>query len=341
MNFYNIITCASFGASGSGVVTDYLREYSGIKNMGDYEFRFLQDYDGVSTLEDALIHSPHRLNSDIAIQNFKRYVDRQCGTFLNRRYERFFNGQWKKISEVFLKKIIDAEWPGYWEQYQIMGPSKFHAFIKYQLYPRILRLLAGNRKYIAHYLPQKEMYFSAPSEDYFLNSVKEYVRELCNVIDPRHEYRYLFMDQLMPPANISKYERYFDSIKTIVVDRDPRDYYIENVLRSGEGWVPKSVENFVLLFRKHREQAKAFTDSSNVLRLKFEDTIFKYDEFENSVRDFLELDKREHISPKEHFDPAKSVQNTRLWTKRKVNIAIIDQIEKLLPEFLYDFGANQ
>ena len=56
---------------------------------------------------------------------------------------------------------------------------------------------------------------------------------------------------------------------------------------------------------------------------------------------FLELDKSEHISPKRYFDPAKSVLNTRLWTKREVNIAIIDQIEKLLPEFLYDFGANQ
>ena len=91
-NKYNIVTCASFGASGSGVITDYLNEYSCIKNLGDYELRFLQDYDGVSTLEDALIHSPHRLNSDIAIQNYQRYVDRQCGTFLNRRYEKFFGG---------------------------------------------------------------------------------------------------------------------------------------------------------------------------------------------------------------------------------------------------------
>ncbi|MDE7089677.1 MAG: hypothetical protein K2O54_06115, partial [Prevotella sp.] len=51
---YNIITCASFG---SGVVTDYFCEYYSIKNLGDYEFWFLQDYDGVSTLEDALVHS--------------------------------------------------------------------------------------------------------------------------------------------------------------------------------------------------------------------------------------------------------------------------------------------
>lgn len=336
---YSILTCASFGSSGSGVVTDYLNEYSGIKNLGDYEFRFLQDYDGISTLEDALVNSPHRLNSDIAIQNYIRYIDRQCGTFLNRRYEKFFKGKWKKISHDFLNKIIDIKWPGYWEQYQIMEPNKFQAFLKYQLYPRILRLLAGNKKYIAHYLPKRDMFFAAPSEEYFIKCVREYVDDLCKVIDPNHEYRYIYMDQITPPANISKYERYFDSVKTIVVDRDPRDYYLENVLKYGEGWVPKSVEKFALLYRKHREQASKYSDSSNVLRIKFEDAIFNYNEFENSIINFLDLDKDSHINPKKFFIPEKSIANTRLWQKRDVNIDLIHKIENLLPEYLYDFNS--
>ncbi len=337
---YKIVSCAGFGSSGSGVVTDYLREFDSIKNFGDYEFRFLQDYGGVSMLEDTLVHNYHRLNSDIAIQNFIRYIEYQSGDFLNRRYEKFFGGKFKEISYRFLEKLIDVKWNGYWEEYQILEPQWITIF-KYKLYPRLLKLLHGNRHYIARYVPRKPMYFSFPEGDYFCRCVKDYINELCEVIDPQRKYKYIFFDQLMPPANISKYERYFDSIKTIVVDRDPRDYYIENVLRWGEGWVPKSVKDFALLFRKHREQAKAFTNSSNVLRLTFEDAVFKYDEFENTVMNFLELDKSEHISPKRYFDPAKSVLNTRLWTKREVNIAIIDQIEKLLPEFLYDFGANQ
>lgn len=334
---HSIITCASFGASGSGVVSDYLREYSGIKNLGDYEFRFLQDYDGVATLEDALIHSPHRLNSDIAIQNFKRYVDRQCGTFLNRRYEKFFNGQWKRISYNFINKIIDAKWQGYWEQYQLMEPSKFNAFLKYQFYPRFLRLFSKDKNYIAHYIPKRDMYFSSPSEDWFVKCVKEYIQELCDVINPNHEYNYLFFDQIMPPANITRYERFFDSIKTIVVDRDPRDYYLENVLRWGEGWVPRSITDFAVVFRKQREQAARYKDSSNVLRIKFEDTIFDYDRFENRIMDFLHLNPEDHICPKKYFNPEKSRINTQLWTKRKVNSGIVSRIEELLPEYLYDF----
>lgn len=337
-NKYSIITCASYGSSGSGIVTDYLKEFNGIYNPGDFEFRFIQDYDGISTLEDALVHSPHRLNSDIAIRNYQRYVDRQCGTFLNRRYEKYFNGQWKRISSEFLKKLIDVEWPGYWEQYQIMSPTKFHAFVKYQLYPRLMRLIFANKKPLPHYLPKCPMYFSSPTEEYFIECVKDYINELCNIVDPEHRFNYLYFDQMMPPANIGKYERYFDSIKTIVVDRDPRDYYID-ILRWGESWIPKNPDEYARLFKKMREQAQSFEDSNNVLRLRLEDTIFKYDEFDMKMQNFLNLSENEHIDKFKFFNPEISAKNTHLWTKRPIDMAIIHRIEELLPEYLYDFES--
>ena len=58
---YKIITCASYGASGSGIVTNYFEEFDNIFNAGDMEFRFLQDFGGITTLEDCLVHSHHRL----------------------------------------------------------------------------------------------------------------------------------------------------------------------------------------------------------------------------------------------------------------------------------------
>lgn len=336
---YNIVTCASFGSSGSSVITDYLSEYSDVKNLGTYEFRFIQDYYGLGTLEDALVHSPHRLNSDIAIQNFLRYVDRQCGNFINRRYQKYFDNKWREISCQFIERLIDVEWNGYWEEYQIIEP-KYYAILKYQILPRVKRFLSLNKKYIAHYVPRKKMFFSFPSEEFFLKCAKEYTHKLCLTIDPKHQYRYLVLDQIMPPANIGKYERYFYSIKTIVVDRDPRDYYIENVLRWGEGWVPKDVNKFAVLYRKQREQTDVFKDSTNVLRIQFEDSIFHYDDFEKSVSDFLELDSEKHIRPFGLFNPSKSVKNTRLWNKRNIDSALIHRIEELLPEYLYDFDAN-
>lgn len=335
---YKIISCASYGSSGSSVVTDYLSEYSSVKDLGTYEFRFIQDYMGISTLEDALVGSPHRMNSDIAIQNYLRYVDRQCGNSIRPRYQGFFNNRWKEISLKYIQRLTDVKWSGYWEEYQITEP-KYQAILKYQILPRLRKLFSLKKKYIAHYIPTKPMYFSFPSEEKFLNETRRYINELCKTLDPRHEYEYLMFDQLMPPANISKYERYFDSIKTIVVDRDPRDYYLENVLRWGERWVPKDVEKFAILYRMQREQAKQFPDSDNVLRIRFEDTIFKYHEFEQQINEFLNLDAKEHVSPLSKFDPSKSINNTRLWKKRNVDPNIIEEIENLLPEFLYDFES--
>lgn len=336
-NKYNIISCASYGSSGSSVVTDYLSEYRSVKDLGTYEFRFVQDYMGISTLEDALVTSPHRMNSDIAIHNYLKYVDRQCGNIIRPRYQFFFKNKWKYISQAYVNRLVDIEWPGYWEEYQIIEP-KFQVMLKYQLLPRLKKFFSFNKKYIAHYIPTKPMYFSFPSEEKFLKNTKQYINELCEVLDPKHEYDYLMFDQLMPPANIGKYERYFDSIKTIVVDRDPRDYYLENVLRWGERWVPKDIEKFAILYRKQREQANAFHDSENVLRVQFEDTILKYHEFEKKIKFFLNLQDEDHIAPKTKFNPNISIKNTKLWETRNIDKDIIQKIEELLPEFLYDFN---
>lgn len=96
MKDYKIVSCASFGSSGSGVVTDYLSEFENINNFGDFEFRFLQDFGGVTSLEDTLVNSYHRLNSDIAIQNFINYVEWQAGDILIRDMNNFSMGNLKK-----------------------------------------------------------------------------------------------------------------------------------------------------------------------------------------------------------------------------------------------------
>ena len=84
----------------------------------------------------------NRLNSDIAIQNFVRYIEYQSGDFLSKRYEKFFDGKFREISYRFLDKITDVKWDGYWEEYQILEP-KWIAILKYKVYPRLLRLLQG------------------------------------------------------------------------------------------------------------------------------------------------------------------------------------------------------
>ncbi len=336
MSEHKIITCASYGNTGSGVITDYLLEFDNILNSGDFEFRFLQDYDGVSTLEHALVHNKHRMNSDMAIKNFIRYIKFQSGDFTSKRYEKFFHNRFKEISFDYLNKLVDLKWDGYWEQYQIVTP-KIITILKYRIFPRLIRLF-DNRKYsLGKYVPTSSMYLSMPTEIEFLKYTNQYIIDLCNGLDIENKFENIYFDQLVPPLNIQTYLRYYPNMKVVVVDRDPRDHYIDNIIKWREGWIPTDVNDYVKYYRKLREGLKTEKDDSRILRICFEDSIYKYDEFLLKVNSFLALNTKNHINPKKFFNPQLSVNNTQLWKKHKVNMSDIHQIERELSEFCYNF----
>ena len=60
-----IITCASYYGSGSSALTDLVAEYENVKDLTNYEFRFLYDIDGVSDLEYHLVENHDRHNAEM------------------------------------------------------------------------------------------------------------------------------------------------------------------------------------------------------------------------------------------------------------------------------------
>lgn len=336
MENYKILTCASYGSSGSGIVTDYLMEFDNIHNPGDFEFRFLQDFGGVSTLEDCLVHSYHRLNSDVAIRLYIKYVNYQAGDFVNKRYNNVFKGEFKRISYEFIDSILDGKWKGHWEEDQVLS-SKLKDILYYKVWTRIKRLADLNRKYIGRYYPKRDMYYADPTYEEFISAVKKYLNNLFKIVDPEHKYEYLYFDQLLPPTNIGRFFNYFDNCHVVVVDRDPRDYYIENVIRWGDSYIPPDLDTFIKVFKRMRRKLKTEQDSQNVLRVRMEDAIYHYDEFSKKIDAFIGLDSSHHTSPKSHFDPAVSINNTKLWEKRKVDMDIVHRLEDELGEYCYNF----
>lgn len=333
---YKIITCASYGASGSGIVTNYLEEFDNIYNPGDMEFRFLQDFGGVTTLEDCLVHSHHRLNSDVAIRLFYKFVKHQAGDIFNKRYNKVFNGEFLKISEDFINSLVIGKWGGHWQEDQILA-SPIVDIIYYKLWPRFKRLLDLNRHYIGRYYPTRDMYFANPTEEEFLIAVKKYLNDLFGVIDPMHKFDYLFFDQILPPDNQKRYFRYFDDIKVIVVDRDPRDYYLENVMKWGEKYLPHDIDTFIKVYRGLRRKLESEGSHPQIMRVRMEDTIYNYDQFSDALNTFIGIDSCHHVTPKTKFNPAVSINNTQLWKRRNVDMGLIHKIEDELPEYCYDF----
>jgi hypothetical protein len=337
MSNYKIVSCASFGSTGSGVVTDYFAEFGCFYNQGDYEFCFLHDYGGVSTLEDCLVHNYHRLNSDIAVHNFIKYINLFSKTIFSKQYEKYFNGQFKDISFRFLNKLIDARWKGSWAGQMMIHPFVHYSVFKYKVLPRIIKLLRGNKYYHGRYTPKNDMYYAGPTSEYFIRCVKEYIADLCHAVDPEHLFKYLYFDQLLPAINTERYFNYFDDLHVIVVDRDPRDLYIDNLVNWKDRWIPYDVDTFIVLYKKIREKAVLEKNNRNILRLRFEDTIYNYEDFKRTVNKFLALDMSDHKEPRSRFNPEVSIKNTQLWRTAKIDSLVVRKIENALGDYCYSY----
>lgn len=334
-NYHKVITCASYGGTGSSVVTDLFKEFDNCYSAGDYEFRFLQDYDGVSTLENALLNNYHRMNSDIAIRRFKKIIDYHSGNAVFKRYEKFFKGNFKRISYEYIDSLIDISWKGYWEHHAI-ETNGFNRFFSYKIYPRIKRIFKSkSEKGFVMQPPKKELYFSYPV-DRFYDATKKYTRQLCSVVDPEHKYDNLVFDQLVPPYNISRYLNYFDDLKVVVIDRDPRDLFVINETRWKESWIPShDVDKFIKWYKLLREPQKhELEDPKRILRLQFEDVVLNYEENLAKILNFLEVDPKHHIEKKTYFNPAVSINNMGLYKNYK-DMEKIKQIERELPEYCF------
>lgn len=331
-----IITCASYHGTGSSIITDLLGELENVRSFGDYEFRFLQDPNGIGDLEEKLLRNNARLNSDRAIYDFKKFIvglakDRDIRFWKKNIYERTFNGKFLEITQEYIDTLIDMKWQGIWHDIYKRKEFKIN---KYLFYLSLILMKLKLRK--KHKLKTTEMYFSYPITD-FIEKTKKYLEKLFEATGATEDI--LAFDQLVPICNQEKYLKYFEDLKIINVDRDPRDLYILNKIYWREMVVPTdTVEEFIkhfLLIRKHQKYEKI--NKSKIKNIKFEDFIYKYDESIEELFIFLKLDKEKHIRKKEYFNPSISINNTQIFKLHPELEEDIKKIEKELKEYCYNF----
>lgn len=342
MSEKKIITCASYGGTGSSVITDFLKEFENVNSLGDYELAIAHEVDGISDLQYNLVDNWHRLKNDESIVRFinlsKRY-SKECN--------KIFNNKFDEITNKYIEGLVDFTWDGYWHQHNLRY-SKLSSFLRYNLYKRIQCniykikskiLYNKSKKHRYEYTPyfkRSKMYFSYPGEKFF-DYTKVYFKELFNEIECTDKCEFIAIDQLVPSSNISRYINYFDNIKVIVVDRDPRDLYLLNKLFWNEGWIPsKDIDTFIKWFKLMREHLKTDNiNSKHVLYVKFEDLIYNYDEKIKGIMKFLDIKEEQHTFKKKYFNPEISINNTRLWEKYKEYDDDIKLIEQSLSDFCY------
>lgn len=330
-----IISCASYYGCGSSAITDLVSEYKGVKSLTEYEFRFIQDTDGLMDLYYHLVKAPNRHNSGHALKRFWKLSKFNSGTWFDKRYERFFHGNYKRITKEYVDSLTQLAYKGFWfmDMYD-KGPVFY--YIK-SIEWKILKKLRLDKK--ISIMPKEFTLCPIINEDKFLELTRQYLKDLLSVVTPS-DAEYLMMDQLTPSSNINECLKFFDDdFRTVVVDRDPRDIYASNMMIWNEGIVPTNPKDFCIWFDFTRSCAKGQKyDIKRVLKLQFEDIVYKYNETVARVERFLELDPKDHERPFQGMNPKRSVVNTQLF-KRYPKQDEIRYIEEHLREYLFDFES--
>lgn len=339
MKDMKIIGVSGFFSSGSSAVIDFLSEFKDVYHC-DAEIRIIKDPYGITELEQALVHHWELLNSSAAIQDFlwlcktydrKRrtplsraglsYSTKICPAFMDFTYE--YIGEltdftyesdfyYQKIKKNYIKYVCDRI------RYGIEVYSKG-------------KIKSANRK-------NAPSYFSHPTEEQFLQATKEYLRKLFeNCILDGENHGYVILDQAISTNDTDAINRYFNDAKLIIVDRDPRDMYVEDleVWRENLDYDVSSAEAGKRYVKRHNALRENLNKvEENILQVRFERLVHFYSEETKRIINFTGLTSENHIMCKERFNPEISMKNIGIWEKyyKKYKDAI-DAIESLLPEY--------
>lgn len=336
----NLVTTTGYGSTGSSVITDLLKEFKSVNSLGDFEFTFLSTVNGMRDLEYGLFELNSRSNVDVYIKNYIKEVD-----YLSKpghsNYERWFNGKFRKFSLEFIQSIVDVEWDGYnlreIRDENLMAKMLYYAERFYQ--KKILRLPVSSATFYTKIMQKKRYYACPSSREAFYEKVRNYTGALAGEISTEPDQSFIAFDQLVPATDITHYLNYFDNLKVIVVDRDPRDLYLLEKHEYKEMFIPyDNVETFVRWYKMIRE-CKPQEKHPNILRLQFEDFIYHYDETVEKIIHFLGLDRKDWKEQRRYFDPDISIRNTnktKVCTSKE-DVKVAEYIEKNLQSYCYMF----
>lgn len=341
-----IITCAGYYGTGSSAVSNLFSEFSNCYCPGEYEFRFIHDPDGIRDLEYNLIENNNRHNTGNAIKRYLKLAKHLNGNAIRKCYSRYLGKDtFMEMTYEFINQITELKYHAWWHFDQIEKGELF--FLLDTVYSRIRKSLFSNYKskdsrYSLLELMNEQTYISTIDKDKFYICVKNYIQKIMEALN-KEKSEFLMIDQLLPPSNLGQYLNYFNDIKVIVTDRDPRDIFILANEEWHEQVIPYSdVQLFCKWYeitRRHRKKEKY--DQDKVYFLRFEDMIYKYNETITDLIRFSEIGEKNHTIPKLYFKPDISVKNTNLKTKYSKYYKEISYIEQNLKEYLYPFSDTQ
>ena len=346
MNMNKVIVPTGYMGSGSSAATDLISEFEGFESVkGSFEYVFLHCPNGVFDLEDKLLCGNNAVRSDEALHSFyttmKQLYDKKY--WWVGHYNEIIGEDFLKITKDYIEDLIQYKPDFYW-YYQENTNLRMALQL---IWKRVLKVITLNHVKLKKPLLYSPMWISYVSPEEFYEKTRKYISRILDRLGIGEKN--IVLDQLLLPFNLSRIENYFgDNLEVFVVERDPRDLFLMNKyvypVQNAQVPYPTDVCEFCECYRRLRiMEATKVCNSTHVHRFKFEDFIYKYDETVERVREILRSSETlpKHVLKKKYFIPEKSINNTQLFCNQSVYEEESRMIEKLLPEYLYQFPYSR
>lgn len=336
----NKFVCVSgFFSSGSSAVVDLLKEFKNADECGA-EIRIIKDPHGLVDLEDALVNKWELINSSAAIDEFIDLCKKCARSGGRNPFEPAGLGYTKKLNPDFMS--ITYDYINRLTQFEYTAEYYYYKFRKHYF-----KYITDRWRWAIEYLSKgkyktanrniKPIHFSKPTQEEFLSATKEYLDSLF-VNKTQSDEGFIILDQAISPNNPNVIDRYFDNCKLIVVSRDPRDMYIDNVL-----WGVSIDRDRVTREAGYRYaiQQKALrsvrVNNDDVLYVNFEDLVQQYDSTVPVITSFLGLSEADHVNKNVYLKPERSSKNVGIWKKYYEEYKdAIDAIYEELKEYCHE-----
>lgn len=328
-----IIGSCGYGATGSSVVTDFVREFDDIQIFDDFEFSFTYRVDGLQDLEYHLMKQyAKNISGDAAIKRFLYAANYIKTPLIHKPCD---SKEYMRIVNKFIDSIVQTKFKGI-ETIDIVSGNVTRNIFALGMKKKLMKFFIERWTKKPCYLwPYRDIYVSVEPENFY-EAAKQFIRDILKAMGADFS-KPIVLDQPFEGNAPQNSFKYFDDPIAVLVDRDPRDLFLETK-RHGfyEGrFIPiDDVKKFVEYYRRiHTGRPMEATD--RILPIRLEDMIYKYEETTAKVIDFCKLGK--HVRKRQFFNPDRSVNNTQLIRRYPDEQANVEYIEKELPEFLFHY----
>lgn len=330
MNNQRYLYVVGYGWSGSSAVIDLLKEYD-IFFVPNLEFRLIKERYGLMNLETMLTEQWDPIETDIAIKDFL-WLTKKLNEKITRFYIHFGHCYSQTIGEHFLD--VTEEYVKNFVSYKFR--STWHYFywrlnVFHRLYYWLRRKLG-----LGEYM--EDMYFTCPiSKEEFEEKTRNYID---NIFTPmiKGEDKIIVLDQGVPAHNPEYAFRYTNNAKVIVIDRDPRDVYVDLVnckeLIGAELSKKDDADIFIEWYKALHFRNRQI-NQKDVLFIKFEDIVLNYEETVKTIEKYIGVSPENHVKKMMSLKPDVSKNNIGKWKIYK-NQEVIKKIEEELKEFCYN-----